>query len=79
MVRNPAEERSISYGYFNDRFSTWLNSLDLGGNVAHQARHTLATKFGASLAHIRRYLGQVSDRMAEHFARRAASRSTCAR
>jgi integrase len=70
--RNPVEEESISYGHFNDRFSAWLDSLDLGGNVAHQARHTLATKLlaaGASLAHIRRYLGQVSDRMAEHYAK----------
>jgi hypothetical protein len=38
--------------------------------VPHQARHTLATNLlraGASLTHIRRYLGQVSDRMAEHY------------
>ena len=49
-----------------------LDGLDLGGNVAHQARHTLATKLlaaGASLAHIRKYLGHVSDRMAEHYAK----------
>ena len=38
--------------------------------VPHQARHTLATNLlraGASLTHIRTYLGQVSDRMAEHY------------
>jgi hypothetical protein len=38
--------------------------------VPHQARHTLATNLlraGASLTHIRRYLGQVSDGMAEHY------------
>ena len=71
-VRNPAEEESISYGHFNNRFREWLDGLDLGGNVAHQARHTLATKLlaaGASLAHIRKYLGHVSDRMAEHYAK----------
>ena len=71
-VRNPAEEESISYGFFNNRFREWLDGLDLGGNVAHQARHTLATKLlaaGASLAHIRKYLGHVSDRMAEHYAK----------
>jgi len=71
-VRNPAEEESISYGLFNNRFREWLDGLDLGGNVAHQARHTLATKLlaaGASLAHIRKYLGHVSDRMAEHYAK----------
>src|SRR5712691_9898036 len=35
-----------------------------------EARHTLATNLlrnGATLTHIRRYLGQVSDRMAEHY------------
>ena len=71
-VRNPAEEESISYTNFNTRFGEWLGSLDLGGNVAHQARHTVATKLlaaGASLAHIRKYLGHVSDRMAEHYAK----------
>jgi hypothetical protein len=38
--------------------------------VPHQSRHTLATNLlraGASLTHIRRYLGQVSDGMAEHY------------
>ncbi len=43
-VRNPAEEESITYGHFNRQFRQWLGSLDLGGHVAHQARHTLATK-----------------------------------
>ena len=65
--RNHSQERSISYARFNVTFKKWVDGLDLGGNVAHQARHTLATKLlgaGASLAHIRRYLGQVSDRMA---------------
>jgi integrase len=71
-VRNPAEEESITYGHFNRQFRQWLGSLDLGGHVAHQARHTLATKLlaaGASLAHIRKYPGHVSDRMAEHYAK----------
>ncbi|MCP9213073.1 site-specific integrase [Streptomyces sp. NEAU-Y11] len=48
-----------------------MADLDLGGHyVAHQARHTLATRLlrhGATLTHIRRYLGHVSDRMAEHY------------
>ncbi len=71
-VRNPAEEEPITYGHFNRQFRQWLGSLDLGGHVAHQARHTLATKLlaaGASLAHIRKYPGHVSDRMAEHYAK----------
>ncbi|TXL84986.1 site-specific integrase [Streptomyces sp. IB2014 016-6] len=70
-VRNISRDRAISYGMFSTGFKAWVDSLDLGGSVAHQARHTLATKLlavGASLAHIRRYLGQVSDRMAEHYA-----------
>lgn len=66
-------DRSMSYGHFNTQFKAWVDSLDLGpAVVAHQARHTLATNLlraGATLAHIRRYLGQVSDRMAEHYAK----------
>ncbi|MFI6928605.1 tyrosine-type recombinase/integrase [Nonomuraea spiralis] len=69
-VRNPDGTKSISYGHFSRCFKEWVDRLDLGGNVIHQARHTLATKLlaaGASLAHIKRYLGQVSERMAEHY------------
>jgi integrase len=70
-VRNPNGRQSISYGHFNQRFKTWIADLDLGGAyVAHQARHTLATNLlraGATLTHIRRYLGQLSERMAEHY------------
>jgi integrase len=70
-VRNTSRERAISDGKFSTSFRAWVVSLDLGGNVPHQARHTLATKLlaaGANLAHIRHYLGHVSDRMAEHYA-----------
>ena len=51
-------------------FKHWIDDLDIGRWVPHQARHTLATNLlraGASLTHIRRYLGQVSERMAEHY------------
>jgi hypothetical protein len=75
-VRNTRAARSISYGMFPTRFKEWVESLDLGPAVAHQARHTLATNLlraGASLANIRRYLGQVSDRMAEHYAKVAST------
>ncbi|QLH24402.1 site-specific integrase [Streptomyces sp. Rer75] len=75
-VRNPFGDLSISYGFFSSSFKEWVDGLNLGGNVIHQARHTMATKLlaaGASLAHIRRYLGQVSDRMAEHYAKVAPS------
>ncbi|MCM1947736.1 site-specific integrase [Streptomyces sp. G2] len=60
---------SMSYGWFQTAFSAWVTSLELSG-VPHQARHTLATKLleaGANLTHIKRYLGQVSDAMAEHY------------
>jgi integrase len=76
-VRNPTLTRSLSYGHFNHHFRGWVNGLDLGEHpVPHQARHTLATgllRHGATLTHIRRYLGQVSDRMAEHYTKVAVS------
>ena len=75
-VKNPAETRAISYSFFRNAFKPWVESLDLGGCVPHQARHTLATKLlqaGATLAHVRKYLGQVSDRMAEHYIHIAGS------
>lgn len=70
-ILNPDGRRALSYTWFHTGFRSWVAELDLGGRyVAHQARHTLATRLlrhGASLTHIRRYLGQVSDRMAEHY------------
>lgn len=74
--RNPNELRPISYGFFSKSFRDWVRELALPTSVAHQARHTLATnllKAGASLSHIRRYLGQVSDRMAEQYVQVAHS------
>ncbi|MEU0578107.1 tyrosine-type recombinase/integrase [Streptomyces griseoincarnatus] len=68
--RNRAGLQSVSYGFFQTGFSTWVNELDIRG-VPHQARHTLATKLlkaGANLSHVKRYLGQVSEAMAEHYA-----------
>ncbi|WP_258314838.1 tyrosine-type recombinase/integrase [Streptomyces sp. Act143] len=70
-ILNPDGRRALFYTWFHTGFRSWLAELDLGGHyVAHQARHTLATRLlrhGASLTHIRRYLGHVSDRMAEHY------------
>ena len=57
-------------------FKRWIDDLDIGRWVPHQARHSLATSLlraGASLTHIRRYLGQVSERMAEHYVHLAQS------
>jgi integrase len=62
--------KGISYGWFNTLFNDWIDGLDIGHVVAHQARHTLATnllKNGANLTHVKRYLGQVSEAMAEHY------------
>ncbi|QJS14256.1 tyrosine-type recombinase/integrase [Streptomyces argyrophyllae] len=74
--RNPKGTVSISYTFFHTGFSGWLEDLDIGAWVPHQARHTLATnllKHGAGLHHIKKYLGQVSQRMAEHYAKVASS------
>lgn len=68
--RNRDGTVSLTHQWFHSRFRAWVESLDLGHWVPHQARHTLATnllRHGASLTHIRRYLGQISDRMAEHY------------
>jgi integrase len=51
--RNPRGEKPVSYGWFHRGFSSWVTGLDLGACVAHQARHTLATrllKAGATLS-----------------------------
>lgn len=62
--------KSVSYPWFNHLFRAWVDQLDIGHCVPHQARHTLATNLlrnGAGVAHVKRYLGQVSERMAEHY------------
>lgn len=72
MMRNRHDDRSISAGFFSQAFRQWVASLDLPSTVPHQARHTLATNLlraGANLAHIRQYLGHVSDRMVERYAK----------
>jgi integrase len=61
---------AVGYGWFSDLFRTWVENLEIGHVVPHQARHTLATNLlrnGADLTHVKRYLGQVSERMAEHY------------
>ena len=74
--RSSDGRRPMSSSWFQSHFRSWVDELDLGHVVAHQARHTLATnllKHGAPLTHIRHYLGHVSDRMAEHYAQVAVS------
>ncbi len=77
--KNPRGTYAITYGWFHGHFRRWLHGLNLGAAVPHQARHTLATKLlaaGASLQHIKRYLGHLSERMTEHYAKIALSEST---
>ncbi|MGW7362478.1 tyrosine-type recombinase/integrase [Streptomyces sp. NPDC054841] len=74
--KNPDGTVAITYSIFGDAFRDWLEVLDIGAWVPHQARHTLATnllKNGAGLHHIKQYLGHVSIRMAEHYAKVASS------
>ncbi|WP_329314644.1 site-specific integrase [Streptomyces sp. NBC_01278] len=62
--------KGVSYTWFHQAFRAWVDALDLGHGVPHQARHSLATnllKAGANLTHVKRYLGQVSEKMAEHY------------
>jgi integrase len=59
----------MSYGWFQTGFASWVSELDIRC-VPHQALHTLATSLirnGANLSHVKRYLGHVSDAMAEHY------------
>jgi integrase len=74
--RNRDCRHALSYDWFHKGFKKWIDSLDIGRQVPHQARRSLATSLlraGASLAHIRRYLGQVSGKMAERYVHLAQS------
>lgn len=71
-VANPTSERSVSVSRFTGVFKAWIESEDLNvpGHTTHQARHTLATRLinaGASMAHVKRVLGHVSERMSESY------------
>ncbi|MEV8058759.1 site-specific integrase [Streptomyces antimycoticus] len=69
-MRNRNGRTPLSYNWFHKGFKPWTDELDIGRWVPHQARHSLATSLlraGASLTHVRRYLGHVSERMAEHY------------
>ena len=68
--RNTDGRRPLTCNWFHKGFKGWIDGLDIGRWVPHQARHSLATSLlraGASLTHVRRYLGQVSEKMAEHY------------
>jgi integrase len=60
----------VCYSWFHRAFRLWVGMLDIGHCVPHQTRHTLATNLlrnGAELTHVKRYLGHVSETMAEHY------------
>jgi hypothetical protein len=76
IFRNRDCRHALSYNWFHKGFKHWIDSLDIGRQVPHQARHSLATSLlraGASLTHIRRYLGHVSEKMAERYVHLAQS------
>ena len=75
-IRYTNGDRSISQGRFSSSFKQWVDELELGKVVPHQARHTMATNLmraGANLTQVRRFLGHVSERMAERYIRIAHS------
>lgn len=74
--KNPRGEYAVAHAWFSGLFRAWVDELELGAAVPHQARHTLATKLlaaGASLHHIKQFLGHVSQEMTEHYAKVALS------
>ena len=71
-VTNPSFVRSISSKNFSSAFKVWIESdrINLPGHTTHQARHTLATRLvnaGASMTHVKRVLGHVSERMGDSY------------
>jgi len=71
-VSNPTFERSVSVSTFAVAFKAWICSekIALPGHTTHQARHTLATRLvgaGASMAHVKKVLGHVSERMGDSY------------
>jgi hypothetical protein len=71
-MSNPTFQRSVSTATFAVSFKAWIESdtMRIPGHTTHQARHTLATRLvaaGASMTHIKRVLGQDSERMGESY------------
>ncbi|MBO0806338.1 MAG: tyrosine-type recombinase/integrase, partial [Nocardiopsaceae bacterium] len=69
-ARNRDCSRPLTDTWFHGHFRAWVADLDTGRQVPHQARHTMATSLlraGATLSHVRRYLGHVSERMSERY------------
>ena len=71
-VANPTSVRSLSISTFTVAFRNWLacDGIDLPGHTTRQARHTLATQLiaaGASMTHVKKVLGHVSEAMSEAY------------
>jgi integrase len=69
---NPWLTKAVSYATFSQYFRDWLERLDLKGYTSHQARHTLATELlnsGATPQMVQQFLGQVSERALNAYAR----------
>jgi integrase len=76
IFRNRDCRVALSYKWFHKGFKNWIDGLDIGRPVPHQARHSLATSLlraGATLTHARRYLGHISEKMAERYIHLAQS------
>ncbi|MEV5720541.1 site-specific integrase [Amycolatopsis mediterranei] len=76
IFRNRDCRVALSYKWFHKGFKNWIDGLDIGRQVPHQARHSLATSLlraGATLTHVRRYLGHISEKMAERYIHLAQS------
>jgi len=73
---NLTPTHAVSPAWFTRHFRAWADDLGIGACMPHQARHSLATALlrnGATLSHVKRYLGQVSERMAEHYVHLAST------
>ena len=71
-MSNPTFQRSVSTATFAVAFKAWIESdtMRISGHTTHQARHTLAARLvsaGACMTHVKRVLGQVSERMGESY------------
>jgi integrase len=77
IMRNPTGVRAVSIQWFHNMFRGWIEQMDMGGWVPHQARHTIATALldaGASIAEVRDFLGHLSIAMTEHYGKIAKSK-----
>ena len=82
--RNPDGTAAVTYQWFHSGFKAWVDDLDIGRWVAHQARHTLATSLqvsrvasAASFGSSREHALPAAQRAALQRARRAGAPGGC--